>query len=107
MFFMDTVDKAFFSPLQLYLIPTPTAKAESTGQTCVKSISHGFTKHSLSFKLLMTIDENFHQKLFPMIQVKWYTKLKIQFLLLSANLVLTKTFFLSIFNSGVLLSLEK
>lgn len=47
----------------------------------------------------MTTDENFLFKLFPMIQVKGYTEMNIQLLLLPANQVLTESLFLNIFSS--------
>lgn len=64
MLFMDTVNKAFF-PLQLYISQTFITKPECLVPTCTKSLPPGFTWHRLSFKILMTTDENFHQKLFP------------------------------------------
>lgn len=92
-FLINTANKAFFFPLRLYFIHTSTAKAESPGQTCIKSMSTSFTRHGLSFKILMTTDKNFHQKLFPMTPMKHW---KIQFLPRSANPVLTETLFLNI-----------
>lgn len=81
---MDTVNKVFFS-LQPYMSQTFITKAESLVSTCTKSVHPSFTRHRLSFKILMTIDENFHQKLFPEMQVKGYTETDSQLLLLPAN----------------------
>lgn len=52
--FLWIVNNALFS-LQLYFNCTSTRKVESPGQICIKSISPTFTRHRLSFKILMTM----------------------------------------------------